>query len=67
MSVDLSGMSRKELQALQARIDKALLRLDRAKMKKAVAAAEKAARAVVNGASRLTLRSSKIKMLITAT
>ncbi len=45
MQYDLNSMSRKELEKLKANIDKALERVAKKKLKEALAAAEKAAKA----------------------
>ena len=45
MGIDLKGMSRKELEKLKAKIEKALQKLDAQDRKAALAAAEKAAAA----------------------
>ena len=44
MAVDIKGMTRKELNALKARVDKALEKLEKVDKKKALEAAQAAAR-----------------------
>lgn len=52
--MDLRSMSRKQLEKLRADVDRALARLDAAEKKKAIEAAEKAAKAFGYSLSELT-------------